>query len=61
MSRAVVSLLAFAGGVATGLLIAQYYARNKVQSGLDSALNKAGLGGGTLQNWVDSAVPIITG
>ena len=60
-SRTVIALIAFAGGVATGLIVAQFYARSKVQSGIDSALNKVGLGGGALQSTLDAAVPVLTG
>jgi ribulose 1,5-bisphosphate synthetase/thiazole synthase len=36
--------LIFVGGVATGLVIAKYYARNKVDNAITSSLNSLGLG-----------------
>jgi hypothetical protein len=54
MSRTVVGVLAFVAGVATGLLIAKAYARQTVQSKLDSGLAAVGLGGGLVQDVADS-------
>lgn len=61
MSRTIVALIAFGGGVAVGLIVAQVYARGQVQSTLDKGLNKIGLGGGTVQSVADSFVPVLTG
>lgn len=50
--------LIFVGGVATGLVIAKYYARAQVNSGIASALNSVGLGAftPTVQGLVTPAV-----
>ena len=61
MSRAFVAVVAFGGGLAVGLLIAQVYARNKVTSAVDSGLAAIGLNGGWVQHTADSLVPVITG
>lgn len=55
------SFLFFAGGVATGLFIAKLYARRQVGDAISQALNKAGVGGGALeQSLKDVLVPLIT-
>ena len=36
----IVKVLIFAGGVATGLLIAKYYARSQVSDAIDQTLGK---------------------
>jgi len=61
MSRTFVAVVAFAGGLAVGLIVAQVYARNKATGAFDSALNAVGLGGGWIQHTGDSLVPVVTG
>ncbi len=61
MSRTFVAVVAFAGGVAIGLIVAQVYARNKATGVVDSTLQKAGLGGTWVQGVADSLVPVVTG
>ncbi len=61
MSRTIVTVIAFAGGVAVGLLIAKEYARSQVKSGLDSALDTFHLGGGAIQSTADALVPVLVG
>ena len=43
--------LVFAGGVTAGLLFAKWYAHAKAESGLHSALDRVGLGGGYIENF----------
>jgi hypothetical protein len=50
VSRTVVSVLIFAGGVATGLMIAKLYARHQVEGGVSDLLTKIGLSRGTADN-----------
>jgi len=61
MTRTIIALIGFGGGVAVGLLIAQAYARGKATGAVDSALNTFGLGGGRIQGAADSLVPVLTG
>lgn len=56
MRTLVIASIAFAGGVGVGLLVAKFYARSKVQGGVDSALDAIGLGGGKVQAVADSLV-----
>jgi hypothetical protein len=41
--------LFFVGGVATGLLIAKFYARSQVGDAIHDAFTKVGAGGGVLE------------
>jgi len=61
MSRTFVAVLAFAGGTACGLLIAQWYARHTATGAVDSALRAVHLDGGAVQGVLDSLVPVVTG
>lgn len=56
MTRLWVGVIAFVGGVGVGLFVAKLYAQNKIQGDLDSLLNKAGVGGGAIQSFVDGTV-----
>lgn len=56
------SALFFAGGVATGLLIAKLYARAKAGDAIHGALDKVGLGGGEFEQVVkDLLIPRTVG
>lgn len=57
MSRTVVHVLIFAGGVATGLAIAKWYARHQVEGGVSDILTKIGLSRGT----ADSIAGVVGG
>lgn len=61
MSRTFVAVVAFSGGLAIGLIIAQVYARTKATGVVDSALGKLGLSGTWVQGAADSLVPVVTG
>ncbi len=50
MSRTLALVLAFGGGVATGLLVAKWYARHQVEGGVSDLLTKLGLSRGTSDN-----------
>jgi hypothetical protein len=56
MSKTVIAVLAFAGGVASGLLIAKLYARQRVTDLVHQGLEDVGLGGGYVENLVQSVV-----
>lgn len=56
MGKAVTYSLLFVGGIATGLLIAKFYARHQVEGGIHSALDAFGLGGGKLEDLADSII-----
>lgn len=56
MSRTWVGVLAFAGGVAVGLVIAKLYVKATITGDVDSFLGHIGLGGGAVQAAVDSTV-----
>ncbi len=45
MGKLAVGLIAFAGGVAVGLLAAKIYARSQVEGGIGSIFGALGLGG----------------
>jgi hypothetical protein len=47
MSRTLALVLAFGGGVATGLLVAKLYARHQVEGGVSDLLTKIGISRGT--------------
>lgn len=51
MPKAVTYGLFFAGGVAAGLLFAKWYAHNKAETALHSALDRVGLGGGYIEDF----------
>lgn len=60
MSKGWVGVLAFAGGVAVGLIVAKYYVTSTLTSDANSLLGKLGLGGGAVQSFVDqSVIPIV--
>lgn len=62
MTRLWVGVIAFVGGIATGLVIADLYAKYKVQGTIDKGLNAVGLGGGAVQSFIDtSVVPTLVG
>jgi hypothetical protein len=62
MSRTWVGVLAFAGGVAAGLIFADWYAKSKATGGVNSFLSAIGVTNPGVQNAVDSvAVPVIVG
>lgn len=61
MSRTFVAVVAFTGGLAVGLIIAQVYARQKATGVVDSGLKAVGLGGGVVQQVADSLVPVVMG
>jgi hypothetical protein len=61
MSRTVGMVLAFGGGVAVGLLIAKYYARNKVQGGISDLLTSVGVSQGTANGIAQGIAPAVTG
>lgn len=61
MSRTFVAVVAFAGGVAVGLLVAQAYARSKATGAVDSLLTAVHLNGTWVQSAADSLVPVVTG
>jgi Na+-transporting methylmalonyl-CoA/oxaloacetate decarboxylase beta subunit len=62
MKTLLIGAIAFAAGVGTGLLVAKLYVRHQVQGGVDSLLGKVGLGGGSVQTFVDTiVVPSVTG
>jgi hypothetical protein len=50
MTRTLVYVLVFGGGVATGLLVAKWYARSQVEGGIADLLTKIGLSRGTADN-----------
>lgn len=52
----VTKVLIFVGGVAVGLVIADFYAKAKIQSSIDGVLGSVGLGGGTVQSLVDKTI-----
>lgn len=56
MKTLIVGSLAFAAGVAVGLLVAKIYARSQITDGVHKVLDSVGLGGGTTQNLVDTFV-----
>lgn len=49
MGKLAVGLIAFAGGIAVGLLAAKMYARSQVEGGVSDLLNAIGLGGGKVE------------
>jgi hypothetical protein len=49
MSKLWIAILAGAGGIAVGLLIAKEYAQQKVAGDIHDTLNAVGLGGGTVE------------
>lgn len=53
MSRTLSLVLAFAGGVATGLLFAKWYARHQVTGGVADILGKIGVPRGTAEGIAD--------
>lgn len=55
------SLLLFGGGVAVGLLFADWYAQHKTTGAVDSLLGVFGLGGGKVQQAADQLVPTLVG
>jgi hypothetical protein len=61
MSRTILVLVSFAGGIAVGLLIADTYAKNRATGVVDSALNALHLGGGVIQGVADQYVPTLVG
>jgi hypothetical protein len=61
MGRTWVGILAFAGGLTAGLLFADWYAKQKATSGVNSILGALGLGGGKVQTAADQLVPVIVG
>ncbi|HET7485836.1 MAG TPA: hypothetical protein VFJ64_10750 [Solirubrobacterales bacterium] len=50
MSRNLVIVVAFAGGVASGLLFAKWYARHQVEGGVSDLLTKLGVSRGAADN-----------
>jgi hypothetical protein len=52
MGKLWIGLLAFAGGVGVGLVIAKLYARAQVSSGIHAGLDKLGLAGGDVETIV---------
>lgn len=56
MSKTWVAVVAGVAGVALGLLIADVYAKATIKNDIDSGLAKFGLGGGTVQGFVDQYV-----
>ena len=59
MSKVLV-VLAFAGGVATGLLAAKLYVRHEAQSAVHQGLEKIGLSGGVVEDvLVNTLVPAV--
>lgn len=61
MTRTILVLVSFAGGLAVGLLAADYYAKHKATGTADSLLQAIGLGGGKVQGTVDAAIPVLIG
>jgi len=61
MTKTILVLVSFAGGVAVGLLVADYYAKHKAVGVVDSGLRALGLGGGALQQAADQYVPTLVG
>jgi hypothetical protein len=61
MTRTILVLVSFAGGVAVGLLIADAYAKNRATGLVDSALKAAHLDGGVIQGFADQYVPTLVG
>ena len=62
MSKLVVGLLAFSGGVVVGLYAAKLYAEKKTDDVIHNALDKVGLGGGTIENAAKSVLtPLVVG
>jgi amino acid permease len=49
MTKVWVGVIAFAGGVGVGLLVAKLYARSQVQGGIHSLLDNFGLAGGKVE------------
>lgn len=56
MSKTLIAVLAFAGGVASGLLIAKLYARQKVSDTVHTGLEAVGLAGGVTENLVQGVL-----
>jgi hypothetical protein len=50
VSKLVVGLLAFAGGVAVGLYAAKLYARSQVDDAIHEGLDAINLGGGKIES-----------
>lgn len=61
MTKTILVLISFAGGVAVGLLIADAYAKGRVTGDINSALGAVGLGGGKVQSFADQLVPTLVG
>lgn len=62
MSKLVVGLLAFVGGVAVGLYAAKLYAEKKTDDVIHNALDRAGLAGGTVEGIAKSILtPLVVG
>lgn len=61
MSRTLALVLAFGGGVAAGLLIAKFYARNKVEGGIASGLTALGVSESTANSIAQGVAPVVTG
>jgi hypothetical protein len=53
----IVKALIFVGGVATGLIIAKYYARAQVGGVLHDILEKVGLEGGVIEETAQKIIP----
>lgn len=56
MTRTWVGVIAFVGGVLVGAYLAKLYATNTITTDVNTGLGKLGLGGGAIQNFVDSTV-----
>lgn len=61
MDRTWVAVIAFAAGAGAGLLFADWYAKQKATTGVNSVLGVLGLGGGKVQQAADSLVPVVVG
>jgi len=56
MTKVWIAVIAGGVGVFVGVQICKYYAKTKVQSGVDSLLGSVGLGGGAIQGFADQYI-----
>lgn len=56
LEKVLVYGLVFTGGVATGLLIAKWYAHNQASTAIHDELAKFGLGGGLIEETADRLI-----